>query len=171
MSPRARGLPNPIPSTDNVAYREAVHAALGPSPERSALIRSPDLQPDSDTEPKRSRFDDRINPRWLRIPVAIRYTGISRTRLFKLVAEGVIKSACLKEHRGAKRGLRLIDRFSLDLYLETLSKPLEERLVNESNDLLAQEGELEKAQKALAQKRQAVAAALEKVRRRENPEQ
>lgn len=172
MSPRARALSNPVPSTGNVAYREAVHAALGPSPEPVALITPPDLKPDSNAKPKRpSRFDDRINPRWLRIDVAVKYSGINRSRLFKLIADDQIRTACLKEHRGAKRGLRLVDRFSLDLYLETLSKPVEERLVAESNDLLAQEQQLAEQQKALAQKRQAIAKALTKVRRLEPPEQ
>jgi hypothetical protein len=41
----------------------------------------------------------------------------------------------------------------------------------ESNDLLAQEQQLADQQKALEQKRQAVARELAKVRRRENPEQ
>jgi hypothetical protein len=167
-----RDLPDPISSTGKVACREAVHAALGPRPERVALIASPDPGPDPGANPKHpSRFDDRVNPRWLRIPVAVRYSGINRSRLFRLIAEGAIKSACLKEHRAAKRGLRLVDKFSLDLFLETLTKPVEERLVAESNDLLAQEVELATEQKALAQKQQAVAKALAKIRRLEPPEQ
>jgi hypothetical protein len=127
---------------------------------------------DPEVKPKRpSRFDNRVNPRWLRIPAAVQYSGINRSRLFKLIAEGAIKSACLKEHRGAKRGLRLVDRFSLDLYLEILSKPVEERLVAESNELMAQEAELARVQKALTQKQQSVAKALAKIRRLEPPEQ
>ena len=166
MSPRARTVPDPTPSTGNVAYREAVHAALGPEPERVAAPPGPGAKPE-----RPSRFDDRINPRWLRIDVAVKYSGINRSRLFKLIADDQIRTACLKEHRGAKRGLRLVDRFSLDLYLETLSKPVEERLVTESNDLLAQEQQLAEQQKALAQKRQTVAKELAKVRRLEPPEQ
>jgi hypothetical protein len=154
MPPRV--LPNPVVTHE--------HAALIAPPD-------PGLDPDLHLSIPRKHFDDRINPRWLRIPVAVRYSGINRSRLFRLIAEGAIKSACLKEHRGAKRGLRLVDRFSLDLHLETLSKPIEERLVAESNELLAQETELNQQQKALAQKRQAVARALAKIRRLEPPEQ
>jgi hypothetical protein len=162
MSPRAR--PDPIPSTGNVACREAVHAALGPRPERAALIAPPDSIPTSGSVTQ-------IMARWLRIPVAVKYSGINRSRLFRLIAEGAIKSACLKEHRGAKRGLRLVDKFSLDLFLETLTKPIEERLVSESNDLLAQEQQLAEQQKALGQKRQTLAKELAKIRRPEPPEQ
>jgi hypothetical protein len=171
MSPRARALSNPVPSTGDVAYREAVHAALGPGLKPVSSVALPDRKPDSDTSKRPSRFDDRINPRWLRIPTAVRYSGINRSRLFRLISEGAVKSACLKEHCGAKRGLRLVDKFSLDLFLETLSKPVEERLVAESNDLLAQEQQLALQQKALEQKRQTVARELAKIRRLEPPEQ
>jgi hypothetical protein len=142
------------------------------TPERVALIAPPDPSPDSGANPKRpARFDDRVNPRWLRIEAAVKYSGINRTRLFRLISEGAIRTACLKEHRGAKRGVRLVDRFSLDLHLETLSKPVEERLVNEANDLLVQEQQLAEQQKALAQKRQTVAKELAKIRRRGDQEE
>jgi hypothetical protein len=140
--------------------------------DRVALITPPDPEPDPGAKPQRpSHFDDQVAARWLRIPAAVRYSGINRSRLFRLISEGAIRTASLKEHRGAKRGLRLIDRFSLDLYLETLCKPVEERLVNEANDLLVQEQQLAEQQKTLAQKRQTVARELTKIRRIENPEQ
>lgn len=137
-----------------------------PTHERVALIAPPDPEPDTEPTPSTGkRFEDRISPRWLRIPGAVAYSGINRNRLFRLIREGTIRSASLKEHRGAKRGLRLIDRFSLDLYLEKLSKPVEERLVAESNDLLAQETLLAQQQKAVALKRQKIAKNLAKIRR------
>jgi hypothetical protein len=135
--------------------------------ERVALI----APSDPDAKPKgSSRFDNRVPARWLRIPGAVAYSGINRSRLFKLLAQGVIKSACLKEHRGAKRGLRLIDRFSLDLYLEKLSKPVEERLVTEFNELLSQEQELTKQQQFLAQKQRAIQQQLTQIRARPSPD-
>src|SRR5271165_4892399 len=135
--------------------------------ERVALIASPDPEPaPAPTLSNRKRFDDKINPRWLRIDAGVKYSGINRSRLFRLIAEGQIRTACLKEHRAAKRGVRLIDRFSLDLYLETLCKPVEERLVNEANDLLAQEQQLAEQQKALVEKRRAIDQQLTKVRQR-----
>jgi hypothetical protein len=152
MSPRAR--------FDHLAPHEHV-----------ALIAPPDPAPDSDAKPKHpSRFEDRISPRWLRIDAAVKYSGINRSRLFRLIAEGAIKSACLKEHRAAKRGVRLVDRFSLDLHLETLCRPIEERLVTEANALLAQEQQLTEQQKVLIEKRRAVDQQLKKVRQRHAPD-
>jgi hypothetical protein len=76
-----------------------------------------------------------------------------------------LRSASLKEHRGAKRGLRLIDRFSLDLYLETLAKPVEERLVREANELHLQEEALSKEQELLAQKQRGIEQRLAEIRK------
>ena len=55
-----------------------------------------------------------LNPRWLRIPSAVKYSGLSRSRLYELLAQGRIKSICLKSHHGALRGVRLVDRESID---------------------------------------------------------
>ena len=63
-----------------------------------------------------------LNPRWLRIPSAVKYSGLSRSRLYELIAEGSIKSICLKSHRDALRGVRLVDRESVDLFMERLQE-------------------------------------------------
>jgi hypothetical protein len=63
-----------------------------------------------------------LNPRWLRIPSAVKYSGLSRSRLHELIAEGSIKSICLKSHRDALRGVRLVDRKSVDLFMERLQE-------------------------------------------------
>jgi hypothetical protein len=39
-----------------------------------------------------------------------------------LIAEGSIKSICLKSHRDALRGVRLVDRESVDLFMERLQE-------------------------------------------------
>jgi helix-turn-helix protein len=59
----------------------------------------------------------RLIPRWLRLPQAVAYSGLSRSRLYVLFTEGQIKAACVKEP-GAAKGTRLIDRLSLDEFLE-----------------------------------------------------
>jgi hypothetical protein len=105
------------------------------------------------------RFDDRINPRWLRIPGAIKYSGISRSRLFRLIRDGEIASACLQEHPKSKRGVRLVDRLSLDLLLERLCQPVEQRLVEEARNL-------EEQQQALAEKQAQIEGQLATVRER-----
>ena len=63
-----------------------------------------------------------LHPRWLRIPSAVKYSGLSRFRLYELIAEGSIKSICVKSHRDALRGVRLVDRESVDLFMERLQE-------------------------------------------------
>jgi predicted DNA-binding transcriptional regulator AlpA len=60
-----------------------------------------------------------LNPRWLRIPSAVKYSGLSRSRLYELLTQGRIKSICLKSHTGALRGVRLLDRQSIDQFMES----------------------------------------------------
>ena len=63
-----------------------------------------------------------LNPRWLRIPSAVKYSGLSRSRLYELLAQGRIKSICLKGHQSAVRGVRLVDRESIDLFMQSLQE-------------------------------------------------
>jgi hypothetical protein len=39
-----------------------------------------------------------------------------------LLAQGRIRSICLKAHRDALRGVRLVDRESIDLFMEVYGK-------------------------------------------------
>jgi predicted DNA-binding transcriptional regulator AlpA len=59
-----------------------------------------------------------LNPRWLRIPAAVKYSGLSRSRLYELLSDGKIRSICVKSQKWAQRGVRLIDRESIDLFME-----------------------------------------------------
>jgi predicted DNA-binding transcriptional regulator AlpA len=62
-------------------------------------------------------------PRWLRIPAAVKYSGLCRSHLYELIAKRKIKSICLKSHKLNTRGVRLIDRESIDqLMLEAQIK-------------------------------------------------
>jgi hypothetical protein len=63
-----------------------------------------------------------LNPRWLRMPSAVKYSGLSRSRLYELLAQRRIKSICLKSRTGALRGVRLVDRESIDLFMESLQE-------------------------------------------------
>jgi hypothetical protein len=56
-----------------------------------------------------------LEPRWLKVEKAVSYSGISRAVLYRLLAEAKIRSSSLRS-RGASRGIRLIDRASLDAY-------------------------------------------------------
>jgi hypothetical protein len=63
----------------------------------------------------------KLEPRWLRVPAAVTYSGISRAKLFVLMAEGQIKSAAITS-AGKARGIRVIDRLSIDKFLSSLTK-------------------------------------------------
>ena len=63
-----------------------------------------------------------LNPRWLRIPSAVKYSGLSRSRLYELLAQDRIRSICLKSHSRALRGVRLVDRESVDRFMESLQE-------------------------------------------------
>lgn len=58
-----------------------------------------------------------LNPRWLRIPAAVKYSGLSRSKLYELLSEGRLKSICVKAHKGAERGIRLLDKESIDSFM------------------------------------------------------
>jgi hypothetical protein len=72
--------------------------------------------------PKKNVSDPaRIEPRWLRVPVAVAYSGFSRAKLFTLLSEGQIKSVSVTSS-GKRRGIRVIDRLSIDAFLTSLGK-------------------------------------------------
>ena len=79
-----------------------------------------------------------LNPRWLRIPAAVKYSGLSRSRLYELISEGKIRSICLKSNKGAERGVRLLDRESIDSFMLALQ-----------SEVVSQHEALEKAAAAL----------------------
>jgi hypothetical protein len=63
----------------------------------------------------------KLEPRWLRVPAAVNYSGISRAKLFVLMAEGRIKSASITS-AGKNRGIRVVDRLSIDKFLSSLTR-------------------------------------------------
>jgi hypothetical protein len=58
-----------------------------------------------------------IRSRYLRVQQVLDWYPFKRAKLYEILARGDIKSFVLKE-KGAIRGLRLIDRDSIDSYLE-----------------------------------------------------
>jgi hypothetical protein len=139
---------------------------MSTAPPHSASAEAPSDNSPAPQVNSKAPLEDRVAARWLRITQAVTYSGINRSRLFKLIAEGVIKTASLKEHPKATRGIRLVDRYSLDLYLEALCLPLEQKLVAESQALAAQEQELTQQQATLAQKQRELEKELDAVRKR-----
>jgi hypothetical protein len=73
----------------------------------------------SEYTPKQPVKDDNVTslkPEFVRIPAAVRYSGISRTTIYELINEGRLKSTVLRR-RGNVRGIRLISLESLDAIL------------------------------------------------------
>ncbi len=59
-----------------------------------------------------------MKPAWLRIPVASRISGLSRTHLFNAIAREEIRSVHVKQP-GNEKGIRLINFDSLLAYVES----------------------------------------------------
>jgi hypothetical protein len=59
-----------------------------------------------------------IRARYLRVQQALDFYPFKRAKLYEYLTSGDIKSFVLKE-KGALRGIRLIDRDSLDAFLES----------------------------------------------------
>jgi hypothetical protein len=61
-----------------------------------------------------------MKPEWLRIPDAIRVSGIGRSTLYQLISSGSIKSVLIRK-RGCQRGIRLISADSLRAYIQSFA--------------------------------------------------
>ncbi|WP_425503864.1 helix-turn-helix domain-containing protein [Cerasicoccus frondis] len=66
--------------------------------------------------PKHDTTNTNLRPEFLRIPDAVRYSGLSRSTLYQLLSTGEIKSFALRK-RGNARGIRLVSVDSLNAYL------------------------------------------------------
>jgi hypothetical protein len=59
-----------------------------------------------------------LQPRWMKVPAAVHYSGLSRAKLYILLASGEIRSASVRI-KGKVRGCRIIDRESIDEFLSS----------------------------------------------------
>jgi hypothetical protein len=57
-----------------------------------------------------------VEPRWLKIDDAVRFSGICRSKLYSLIRSRAIRSACLR-HEDSTRGTRLVHAPSLNDYI------------------------------------------------------
>jgi len=57
-----------------------------------------------------------VQPRWLKIEDAVRFSGICRSKLYSLIKRGAIRSACLRDEDSV-RGTRLVNAVSLDEFI------------------------------------------------------
>lgn len=63
-----------------------------------------------------------VQPVWLRVPQAVQLTGLSRSKVYELLAAGRIKSASLRD-AGQRHATRLIERASLLAFIEAHVDP------------------------------------------------
>ena len=71
----------------------------------------------ADSPPIQTHF----RPEWLRVEAAVQLFGISRSKIYELIADRRIKSFCLRE-RNKLKGIRLISFDSLSEFLENEAK-------------------------------------------------
>jgi hypothetical protein len=68
-----------------------------------------------------------VEPHWLKMPAAVRYSSVSRSKIYEKIESGEIRSICLRD-RDKTRGIRLVSKPSLDAYLSkfenTKSEPV-----------------------------------------------
>jgi len=93
----------PLESEGNTLYRDEDRA----KPLGFALMNSPN-----------ANTPDAIQPVWIRVPEARKLTGISRSKMYELLAAGRVRSASLREP-GQRHATRLIDRASLLAFIES----------------------------------------------------
>jgi hypothetical protein len=72
-------------------------------------------------------LNQNLKPEWIRVPEAVRFFGLCRSSIYALIAEGAIRSFCLR-NRNAVRGIRLVNFDSLAAYInraagESLPQP------------------------------------------------
>ncbi|MDB6135041.1 MAG: hypothetical protein JWM59_3284 [Verrucomicrobiales bacterium] len=58
-----------------------------------------------------------VESEFLRIPAAIKFSGLGRTTIYQAIAEGRLQSKCIRR-RGALRGIRLISKDALRAFIE-----------------------------------------------------
>ena len=63
-------------------------------------------------------YSQPLQPEWARIPDAIKFSGIGRSRLYQLFDSGEVLSVCLRDPQKV-RGIRLINLKSLNDYISS----------------------------------------------------
>ena len=61
---------------------------------------------------------DPLQPEWARIPDAVKFGGVGRSKLYELIDDGEIRSVLLRQ-KGRMRGIRLINVQSLRDYISS----------------------------------------------------
>lgn len=65
-------------------------------------------------------MSDQTLPIWIRVPEAVRITGLSRSKIYELMAEGKIRNASLKTG-DMHHACRVIDRADLLRFIDSFA--------------------------------------------------
>jgi hypothetical protein len=109
----------------------------------------------------RPQIQTAITPRWLRINGAVQYSGFGRAKLYELIAQGKIKTALVRATPDSQRGIRLLDRFDLDAYVNAQIDHVAYQLRQKQQQLLDQQKQLDAEHKRLAQEHARIQRELE----------
>jgi hypothetical protein len=102
------------------------------------------------TRKTRSQIQTEIMPRWLRINGAVRYSGLSRAKIYELISRGEIKTAVVRSRPDNERGIRLLDRYDIDHFVNAQIDHAAARLRREQQQLLEQRKQLNQEQNRIA---------------------
>ena len=97
-----------------------------------------------------SQVQTEIMPRWFRINGAVRYSGFSRAKLYELINRGEIKTAVVRSRPDKDRGIRLLDRYDIDRFVNAQIDHVAARLKREQQQLLEQRKQLSQEQNRIA---------------------
>lgn len=67
-----------------------------------------------------------IEAEFLRIPDAVKFSGIGKSTLFALIAKGKLKSKCIRQP-GAVKGIRLISKQALRDFIDSCEEDVADR--------------------------------------------
>ena len=109
-------------------------------------------------------------PRWLRMAAAVKYSGLSKSYLYPAIVDGKIRSACLRAHQEATRGIRLVDRLSLDEFIIARNEGVETRIAAQREKVASRLEALGGHQARLKQRAAKLESNAKHGKKRSNPE-
>jgi hypothetical protein len=101
---------------------------------------------------------------------AVKYSGLSKSYLYPAISEGKIRSACLRAHEDATRGIRLVDRLSLDEFIITRNEATEARIAAQREKIVSRREALAARHTRLEQKAEELESNADYGKKRSNSE-
>jgi hypothetical protein len=70
----------------------------------------------------RQQSEGAVRPKYLRVPAACIYAGISRQLLYQWINDGSVKSALVKSSRESRSGMRMVLVDSIDAHIASFAE-------------------------------------------------